>query len=93
MNNDNSSKLLLSQELKNDSDINKKNLNKEKNSGEAKIDFNFSDYFKLIKHKNNSYINIKKENKSKNYNYKLIPQKSCKYKNSCEKKQKINNII
>ena len=67
MNNDNSSKLLLSQELKNESDINKNNLNKEKNNGEAKIDFNFSDYFKLIKHKNNSYINIKKENKSKNY--------------------------
>lgn len=93
MNNDNSSKLLLSQEHKNESDINKNNLNKEKNNGEAKIDFNFSDYFKLIKHKNNSYINIKKENKNKNYNYKLIPQKCCKYKNSCEKKQKINNKI
>ena len=65
MNNDNSSKLLLSQELKNESDINKNNLNKEKNNGETKIDFNFSDYFKLIKHKNNSYINIKKEKKKK----------------------------
>ena len=83
MNNDNSSQLLLSQENKNLSDINKNNLNKEKKDNEAKIDFDFSDYFKLLKHKKNPYINNKKENKNKN-NYKLKPQKCCKNKISCE---------
>ena len=88
--NDNSSKLLLFQESKNVSDISKTNLNKEGNNQEGKTDFNFSAYFKLIKHKNNQNINNKKENKNKN-NYKLIKQKCYKNKNSCEKKHKINN--
>ena len=88
MNNDNSLKLLLFQENKNDSNKNNKNLIKKINP-KAKMDLNLSNYFKLIKDKEKPYI---KDDKSKNYNNcKLIQKKCCKNKNTFGQKQKINN--
>ncbi len=84
-NNNDSSKLILSKENENKSkNSSNKNINQEQNP-KTKLDFNFTDCFKLIKHKENPYMNYIKEDI--NNNYKLISQKCCKNKNSFDKKQ------
>ena len=86
-NNNDSSKLILSKENENKSknSSNKNiNINQEQNP-KTKLDFNFTDCFKLIKHKENPYMNYIKEDI--NNNYRLISQKCCKNKNSFDKKQ------